>query len=332
MSNVAEKTVQSLPAPGLLAPSASRSGARFRVVGPAVLLGLEAGALTPFVEFSGGPMGYLASGRVCSAVLVALAVLCILLRRDRVVPAHREHRPGADWAWAFAHLAFFGIFVLLTLRLQRHESARAGIPETALWAALALAVAMTAFLAFNAPSKAGLYPVLPVRRGLAAVEAGGAFALVVPWFQACWPPLSGLAVALVRTLLTWTHGDGISGTDATGYPIVGTRRMALLVTPQCSETDAILAFWLLAVAAVGMRFRDVRLGRAVLAAAAGAGFIYLLNAVRIYVLVVVAVQVSPEACVRLAHSRLSQLAFLVVTAGLAAGPFRRFVVSPPPTR
>ncbi len=331
MPDIGRKTVSmtaaAFVAPVFGAPARPASG-YFRVVGPAVVLGLEAGLLTPFVEFSGGLMEPLASGRVCSALLVALAALCVFMRRDKTPGRHWIEFPHVDLVWAVAHLAVFGVFVLLTLRLQHLRAASADAGAAALWTVLALTVAGTAFLTFNGPAPAGVVRHVPVARAMAALCVGGAFALMIPLAQACWPPLSGPAMALGRTLLRWTYGEGLSGTDASGFPILGTRPVLLQITPGCAEMDAILAFWLLSTAAIALRFREVRLGRAIVAAVAGAAFIYVLNALRIYGLVVVAIQVSPDACVRLAHSRVSQLVFLAMPAGLAAGPLRWYVLAP----
>ena len=329
MPGMEETAISPMSASGhVRAPGKDAAAAgRFRVVSPAVLLALEAAALTPFVEFARGPMAYLASGRVCAALLVALTALCLLMKQSQRSPLYRDKSPRADRLWALLHLAALGVFVLLTLRLQRAEADGTGISEAALWAVLALAVTVTAFLACNGVTPDGSKPRLPVSWGFAALVLGGAFALTVPPVQACWPSVCGPAMVIDRELTAPDLRRGAERSGAAGYPIIGTRRARLLVTPQCSEIEAILAFWLLCGAALATRLADVRPWRAAVVAVVGAAFLYVLNAVRIYGLVVVANQVSPEMCVRLAHSRVSQLAFLILTALLATGPVPRYVLA-----
>jgi exosortase/archaeosortase family protein len=304
----------------------------FRTAWPAVLLGLEAGALTPFVEFSGGAMEHVASGRVCSALLVALVALFLLNHEATSRAVVRAASRRWDLGWGLIHFTLYGILFILTLRLQALTPASAGVVPAAMWLVVVLAVGATAFLAFNGHSGAGGGCDVPVYRGLAALSLGGVFALLSPWALACWPPLSRPALALGRTLLDWTHPGALGGVSAAGCPYLGTPGLVVLVTPQCSEMDALLAFWLLGGAALAARHREVRPWRALTAAVAGTAFFYLLNAVRLYGLVLVALEVSPEACVRLAHSRLSQLAFLGLTAALAAGPLRWYALAPAVSR
>jgi exosortase/archaeosortase family protein len=99
-------------------------------------------------------------------------------------------------------------------------------------------------------------------------------------------------------------------------PVLGTRRLLVLVTPECSGLDALAAFWLLPAAAVIGRWREVRKARLTLVLVLGTALLYLLLAARLYGLVVVGISVSPRACVSLAHSRLGWALSLGVAAAL----------------
>src|SRR5262249_22143710 len=110
----------------------------------------------------------------------------------------------------------------------------------------------------------------------------------------------------------------IVGTTRDGFPVLGNRRLLLLVTPQCSELEAITALWLLCGAVVCSRWGDLHKTRAVIALLVGTAVLYLLIALRIYGLVVVGIAFSPNVCVSLAHSRIGSIFFLGFAA-LVAG-------------
>lgn len=84
--------------------SAGRLGSSWpRTAGPVVLLLLEVGLLTPFVEFANGPMAVVADARVCLGLLFALVVFLFLGggTGPKVAPAPSGPTPGsaASCSW-----------------------------------------------------------------------------------------------------------------------------------------------------------------------------------------------------------------------------------------
>ncbi len=291
-----------------------------RRIGPLVVLAGEIGVLTPFVEFTNGPMKYLANARICAGLLFALVVFLFLSSRQRGpldLPRPATHR----WPlWMALHLGLYLVFCLFSRQL-----ARTGLPTVSSWLAggawvlLAVSVGLTAFLMF--------LPAQPLRRwaldnrgpATVALGLGLGFALLIPYAQGLWPQLHGPALVLDRFLLEKTYGEALAGTSTEGYPVLGNRRLLVQVTPECSELDALAALWILAGAVVVSRWAELRKGRVALALLAGSAVLYLLLAVRLYGLVVAGIEVSPGVCVALAHSRLGNIAFLGFAAALVAG-------------
>lgn len=312
------------PPPAARVPAAARTAAAPRRVGPRALCGLlllaaEVGALTPFVEFSAGPIQHVANARVCAALLLGLVAFLFLAGGEvgrQPLPADRG-RPGSAPAWLAANLALYALFFLFNVRLVDGLASR--LPSWVVvpaWLLLAAAVGLTAFLTFFPLRLLCSWAWRCRTRALLAAALGGCLALVTPWVQGLWPRLAGPALALDRSLLARTYGEGISGQTGDGVPVVGTRRLLLRVTPGCSELDALPAFWLLAVAALCARWREMGKVRLALALLLGTALLYLLNAARLYGLVVVGTLLSPKVAVSLAHSRLGGALFLGVAAAL----------------
>jgi exosortase/archaeosortase family protein len=296
-----------------------------RLAGPVLVLALEVGALTPFVEFADGPMGYVANARVCTGLLFALVAFLFLADRQRGELAAFNALPHRRWPlWLTFHLGLYLVFFALTVRLA-DATASGVVPWLAggSWAVLGLGVGGTAFLTFLSPQPFARWVWRNRHRGMAALGLGLTFFLLIPWAQGLWPRLCGPALAVDRVLLRWTYGEALVGTSREGFPVLGNRRMLLQVTPQCSELEAVAALWMLAGAVVFSRRGELRIVRAGVALLAGTAVLYLLLAARIYALVVAGIELSPGICVALAHSRVGSLVFLGFAAAVVAGCGRR---------
>jgi exosortase/archaeosortase family protein len=293
------------------------SVSRWRLAAPLLLLAVEVGTLTPFVEFTDGqPLAYVANARVCAGLLFALVAFLFgagwQLGELGFSGAGSRRRLVLGLA---GNLCLYGAFFWLTLRL-----ANAGGPSAwpwvvaGLWVLLALAIGLTSFLAFLPLRFSGLILAQLWIAGAVALSLGLAFALLTPWAQSFWPRWHGPAVALDQALLQWTHGEGLRGVSREGFPVLGIRGFLVQVNPQCSELEAILALWLLGGAVIFARWGDVHKAGMLLVILAGTAIVYLLLAVRIYGLVVAGIVFSPQTCVGLAHSRIGTLLFLGVAA------------------
>jgi exosortase/archaeosortase family protein len=306
------------------APAPARTGTAPRRIWPRALGGLlllaaEVGALTPFVEFSSGVIQYVANASVCAALLFALVALLFVAGGEvgRQFPPRSASRPGRALAWLSVNLALYAVFFLYNVWLEgglvRWLSPWVVVPA---WLLLAAAVGLTAFLTFFPLRLLCSWAWRCRTKVLLAAGLGGCLALITPWVQGLWPRVAGLTLAMDRALLARTYGQAVSGQTWDGVPVVGTKQLLLLVTPGCSEMDALAAFWLLAAAVLCARWGEVRKARLALALLLGTALLYLLNAARIYGLVVVGASVSPKVCVSLAHSRIGGALFLGLAAAL----------------
>jgi exosortase/archaeosortase family protein len=291
------------------------------LAGPLLLLLLEVGLLTPFVEFSTGPVASVASARVCTGLL--FSVIAFLFISSRAVGeqlAASLPYPRARPLALLTNLGLYGLFFVYTLVLQGDPVASPSAWwAAALWGALALGVGLSAFLAF-VPLR--LLHSLAKRcwgKGLVAAGLGAGLALLSPHVQGLWPRLQGPAVAINRLLLSWTYGQAVGGTTPAGDAVVGTPRLLLLVTPGCSELDSLAAFWVLGGALLVLRRGELRKTRFLLVLLLGGALLYLLNAARIYGLVVIGTELSARLCVSLAHSRLGWIGFTGISVALLAG-------------
>jgi hypothetical protein len=285
----------------------------------------EVAFLTPLVEFDRGPVQWLASARVCAAILFGAAAFLLLAGRTLTGVLHQGRVPGWPVAAgaAVVHLASFGAFCWLTFRL----AGRAGPlwtpwADAVCWGLLAAGVAWTASL-----------PFLPADFGvrlcracpgfvLTAVALGVGFAVLTPWAQGLWLRCYRPALTADQLLLERTYGQALTGITREGYPVLGTPRLLLVVTPQCSEMDALLVWGLLWAVAVWGRWSEFARARLALCVGGGAALLYGLIALRLYALVAIGLHWSPQASVRLAHSRVSGIGFLALTLALVVGAGR----------
>jgi exosortase/archaeosortase family protein len=297
-----------------------------RVAGGVALLLAEVAALTPWVEFSEGAMQSVADARLGAAALFALVAFLFLAA---VGPADRpvfwaRRRPRAALAWLAAHLGLYALFFACTVALAGDFGRRApGWVSVPVWLLLGGAVGLTAFLPLAPAGPLAAWAWRHRGRALLAAGLGACLFAATPAVQGLWPRVAGPALAINRPLLARTYGHAVTGATREGAPVVGTQRLLVLVTPQCSELDALAAFWLLGAAALVGRWRQARTARFALVLLAGGPLLYLLNAVRIYGLVVLGTSWSPRACVGLAHSRVAGALFLGVTAALLSFALRR---------
>src|SRR5437762_1709396 len=103
-----------LPPVAVRAPAPARTGTAPRrfwpgALGSLLLLAAEVGALTPFVEFTAGPIQYVANAKVCAALLFALVAFLFLTggATGRQFPPASAGRPGRALAWLSANLTLY---------------------------------------------------------------------------------------------------------------------------------------------------------------------------------------------------------------------------------
>ena len=81
--------------------------------------------------------------------------------------------------------------------------------------------------------------------------------VLVPVIRQVWPLTAGPSIHMARTLLDWFPGEAVSRSSGDGLPIIGTSRLTLLVTPECSEMDSLLFFWLLGAVLLAQHWKNL---------------------------------------------------------------------------
>jgi hypothetical protein len=291
---------------------------RRRFAASVVLLLAEVAALTPWVEFTAGPIEYLANARLCAGVLFAIVTFGFLIQ-DGAKSAEKLSTalPPRQILLRLAlnlllYAGFFGFTLWLSRELHRAEF---GWLPALLWLGWALTVGSSCFLTFSSSSELAF---LVIRPGclLIAFAAGASLLLLTPaiwrlWPYACWP-----ALRFDQMLLGWIHSEAVLGVYHDGLPVLGTRKMLLLITPQCSELDALLAFWLLIGTMMAARWHILSILPCIAVLVVGTAVLYFLLALRLLGLVSLGIAVSPSTAVSMAHSRVGSIALLGTAVAL----------------
>jgi len=299
-----------------------------RFVAAVLLLLAEVAALTPWVEFTSGTIQYLASARVCAALLFGLVAFGFLVG-DGIAPSPLPLSPtgrgvavrGGGFrlipARLLLHLAIYVGFFFFTLRLSRQQGLTSSSwIDAFIWSAWAVGVGVSCFLVFFSR---GLLFSLALQwpgRVFIACGLGLSLALLTPWVWDLWPWASRPAMLLDWLVLSWSHGEAIFGINNEGFPVLGTRKLLITITPQCSELEALIAYWLLWGTVMAARWRVLSLSRSSAVLVIGTVLLYVLVALRLYGLVTLGLAVSAQTCVDLAHSRVGTILLLGAAAAL----------------
>lgn len=205
-----------------------------------------------------------------------------------------------------------------------HAWFQPGAPATvspgvaALWLVLAVLTGVTAVAIAYVPTTG-----LQLRRvGLAIIGAVGLAVLtmtVAGSSGALWAPLQAATLRVVIALGAWfypeLHGDASTA-------IVGTPTFVVSVEPMCSGVEGMALMALLLPTFIWLNRRSFRLPRAYWLVPVGVAATWIVNAVRIFLLVVLGSEVSPELATGAFHSRAGWLLFSAMTISLAAYSIR----------
>lgn len=290
----------------------------WRLVIPFVIFLIEVGSITSFVELPDRPITVIANARLFSGVVVSL-VAFVWLSADRagrsgVMQARR--RIVESLFWFCVHVVLLQLFVVLTLRLGDTASGATWSRSLSVaWAVLACGVAVTVYLPFLSIASLVSYVRQSSPLALLALVPGIAMVVLTPHARRLWPLVHGPATEATRALLELYPGNSLGGVRDDGLPTVGAHKLLLLVTPHCSEMESILAFWLLAATLLVARWQRLMKLRYLAAIGLGTALLYCLNAGRLYLLVLMGLRFSANACVNIAHSRIGGILFLGISIG-----------------
>jgi exosortase/archaeosortase family protein len=283
-----------------------------------ILLLIELAALTPLIEFRQAPLAILASGNVCLALFAAgITYLLLLLRLDRddqngiVEP----RKIGEIALWAIVHVCSFVAFFGYSVMLQKGVVAP-NPQSAAVWSFVAISTFASGLLTFLSPESMRRIASQTWPQLLAAILTAVTTVALIPVSRRLWTIVHPATMAIVDRLLAWHTGQTSVHYLLNGLPVIGTQRVQLLVTSGCSEMDSLLVFWLVWLVVIGGNGARVRKFRAILALGLGSMIILLLNAIRLFGLVLLGEWRGAEWAVHVAHSRIGAFGFLAVTTAV----------------
>jgi len=290
--------------------------------GPALVLLIEVMSLTPLVEFTRGPMARAADSLVLAGGILALACFYLMLAgrgSELAQVAQPRPRGRAMFFWGLAHAALFAAFFAMSLALdaQQHRDSTPWLLAAG-WLGLGAAVVGSAYLTvLPAKQMFALLRCCSPQFATAALLGVGTI-LLIPPVRELWPSAQGPLIKVLGVMLDAYPGHAVSFLDPHGWPNVGVHgvkhELVINVTPACSEMDALLAFFLLGGTLWVVRGSELRPMQYAAVLALGAGVLYLLNAARLYAVILVGLsRGGADAAVRFAHSRIGGILFLAVS-------------------
>jgi exosortase E/protease (VPEID-CTERM system) len=309
--------------------AASRPGALVPYCRWAVLIALLVGevvALTVYFDRSSIPSEWglwsklLGQSSQLARVAIAATVATLVFGSARLRAELLRCLDGADrrqrlWFPLLAHLAAFALFARVTTLVfdgGLHDSAYPGV-----WA---IAWFGTGLIVLASWAAAAIEPKLwwaLVRGGSGAITVGVAvgfvawgLGLLTDYF---WEPLAHSTFVLVHALLQLVCTDPICRPEEF---VVGTPTFQVAIAPQCSGYEGIGLIWAFLAAYCWLSREGLRFPQAWLLFPLGTAIIWLANAVRIAVLVVVGTWVSRDIAVGGFHSQAGWLALNAVALGL----------------
>ncbi len=208
-----------------------------------------------------------------------------------------------------ANLASFAAFFALSRQLYQGSPSDAGV---ALWLVLALAVGLTACLAFiPLPTWLALHR-LTGYLWLASAAASTLACALIPALRLLWAPATRTTFALVELMLGALFPQIV-------YPApfrLGTPRFAVTIAPECSGLEGVGLFVIFAVIWLVLFRDELRFPRALLLLPVGIVALYLANSVRIAALIVLGDAGYPDIARRGFHSQAGWISFNLIAFGL----------------
>lgn len=240
-------------------------------------------------------------------------LLCVGLGWSLRLSFRERFRP--DWEWLAAHLAGF-IALLYLLRFVVSAELRSAA-DPGLWVIAAGVLALaTGGLWLLATVPAVLLPQAGRGLALAGLLAGPAGVLAWGIGRAArelWVQLPGATLHFTELLLRLT-GEAVICRPA--ELLIGLESFSVQVTEDCSGYQGIGLIWLFLAVYLWVFREGLRFPQALLLIPLGTLAVYVMNAVRIAVLVLLGAHVSPKLALEAFHSQAGWIAFDAVGIGL----------------
>jgi exosortase E/protease (VPEID-CTERM system) len=304
----------------LSAPPAGIGGQSNRLLHRIAWLGLLLAA--EWVPIS----AWVKTGRGGNSVAVALAAFfCFLVTfgyfqvRSRIPLISRGlqgTRPG--WQFLAAHVVFLAVFLSLSFLPTGKASAREMLLLASWYGAGALAVVLALF-AFVPPRYC-----CDLVRGtgyvwiFATVAAGLAWRFVLPlrsaWNSSLWRPATDATFSLTKFLLQPFLSDLVLDR---AHLTIGSSRFSVMIAAGCSGFEGAGLMLVFSLGWLWFFRRECRFPQALVLVPAGIAVMWLLNAVRIAVLILIGTAGFPAVAIGGFHSQAGWISFNLVALGVS---------------
>jgi exosortase E/protease (VPEID-CTERM system) len=254
---------------------------------------------------------------VAIAAAMAFAVISWPMRYALAESWSAEIESGS-WRQPLAvNLALFCLLVIATIAFSRHVSTVDRVPWALYSAYLLLLVATGVSLALLAAPFRVWRSLVDTYRGTIALSVVTGVGAIVAgsFFQAAWTDLSGITLRLTYALLSLYEAD--VGVDFETRRL-RVRDFTVIVDNACSGYEGIGLVLVFLGLYLWVFRSSLRFPNALLLLPIGVATIWLLNSVRIAVLVSIGAHTSPEIAIGGFHSQAGWIAFLIVTIGIMA--------------
>jgi exosortase E/protease (VPEID-CTERM system) len=270
--------------------------------------------------------GWLARGAIGFAALCA--TFAYLKHRTALECLPARAAAAVQAPLIAAHAASVAVFAALSAALVGTVHTR--VPPDYIAAACAVAAVAAVASAGLALLPQGTWGNLLRATGRLWAYAAGATALAAlagPLSRGLWMPATRLTYALVNIILHPLVRDMVVQPEPMR---IGTHRFTVIVTPECSGLEGAALLLVFGVFWLVLFRREFRFPQAMLLLPAAVGVLFVLNAVRIAVLILIGHAGAPEVAARGFHSQAGWIAFNAVAFGFSIAASRLAWFSAPP--
>lgn len=249
----------------------------------------------------------------------AISAFCLLVvvawpQRARIIEAHRTAAAQSSFKYYFAAniLLFISLIAVRVAILQAPDA-----PYALLVACAGLQLATGASLAFLAAPPdfwRRLLKIAPVEVMVAL--AGGSIAITLGQAaQDGWSALAGATLTVSHAILSLYETNVVLDTE---QALLGAGDFKVLVSSQCSGYEGIALVLTVVPIYIWAFRRELRFPNVLILLPLGVAAIWLLNALRIAILITIGAHVSPDIAIQGFHSQGGWISFLFVTLGIVA--------------
>ena len=285
-----------------------------------ILIGINVLTVPDLSGQTGIAARIIASAAQTFKVLVAFSATCLLIfsrRLPLINDVLREQAAHRWWPWLVAHGIACAAFLLLSWPVLGPTPA--GTEVTAQWLLGTLAVGLLTLvflLLAAAPARQWLQLARSEKAGIAIAAAAGFLAWLGGFLaQAVWLPLAKMTLWCTRQLLALIYTDIYFDNERA---IVGAGDFAVQIAPECSGYEGMALITAFASVYLWLFRADLRFPRALLLLPVGIVVIWLVNVIRVTVLIAIGVSFSPDIAVTGFHSQAGWISFSIVALGLIA--------------